>query len=212
MRLPPHAAAIVALALFTMGSCVRHETPGIDASRTEGSELRQGPAPEGGEAYAGVSIYALDATLTDQVGRAVRLQDLAGKVVVTAMTYTSCPAVCPRIASDMQDVERRLPDHARNGVQFVLFSLDPGRDTPEARRRFAATHHLSERWRFLAGTDDDVRDLAAVLGLKYQRTDDGEIAHSATILVLDRTGVVRYRQAGLSADHSDILAAIASAR
>jgi protein SCO1/2 len=159
-----------------------------------------------------VSIYALDSAFTDQDGRTVRLKDLAGKVVVAAMTYTSCQAVCPRIVSDMQGVERQLPDHARNGVQFVLVSLDPARDTPEARRRFATEHRLSEHWQFLAGSDEDVRDLAAVLGMKYQREDTGDVAHSALIVVLDRTGVVRHRQAGLNSDSSDILAAIAAAR
>ncbi len=219
MKINAARMAILAMAIGALG-CGRGANPRAEAPGLHGSSPSvQGESAPGlqGEsasqsAYAGVSIYALDSALTDQDGRALRLKDLAGKVVVAAMAYTSCPAVCPRIVADMQAVEGQLPEHARNGVQFVLFSLDPTRDTPEVRRRFAAEHRLSGHWTFLAGTDDDVRDLAAVLGMKYQREDNGETAHSAMIFVLDRTGVVRHRQAGLNGDNAQILAAIAATR
>lgn len=212
MKINAQRMAIVAMMIAASGcgreTASRAEAPG----RQAGSAAATPGASASESSYAGVSIYALDSAMTDQDGRSVRLKDLAGKVVVAAMTYTSCPAVCPRIVADMQAVEGQLPDHARNGVQFVLVSLDPTRDTPEARRRFAAEHRLSGHWTLLAGTDDTVRDLAAVLGMKYQREDNGDIAHSAIIVVLDRTGVIRHRQAGLSADNAEILAAIAAAR
>ena len=56
-----------------------------------------------------------------------------------------------------------------------------------------------------------MRDLAAVLGVKYQAEEDGEIAHSAMIFVIDRDGVVRHRQVGLSQDPQDLVAALAHA-
>jgi hypothetical protein len=109
--------------------------------------------------------------------------------------------------------EGRLSPGDKAGVTFALFSLDPGRDTPAVMRQFAAEHGLDRsRWRLFAANDEGVRDLAAVLGVKYKREASGDIAHSAMIFVIDRQGVVRHRQVGLSKNPRDLVAALARAR
>ncbi|MEO5618781.1 MAG: SCO family protein [Candidatus Eisenbacteria bacterium] len=156
-------------------------------------------------------IYGLDLPLIDQEGRPLVLADLRGRVLVAAMMYGSCKSVCPRVTEDMKAVEARLPRLDRDRVEFVLFSLDPGRDTPAALRRFAGEHALDlSRWRLLAASEDGVRDLAAVLGLKYKPEAGGEIAHSAMIFVIDREGIVRLRQEGLNKDPSALVAAVSA--
>jgi protein SCO1/2 len=125
------------------------------------------------------------------------------------MVYTSCTSVCPRVTENMQAVERLLPAGVREQASFVLFSLDPGRDTPVALQRFAVDHALdASRWRLFATSEDGVRDLSAVFGVKYRPEADGEIAHSAMIFVVDRTGVVRHRQVGITSDHDPLVRAV----
>jgi protein SCO1/2 len=155
------------------------------------------------------SIYGLDLPLTDQDGHALVLSDLRGRVLVAAMMYSNCKSVCPRVTEDMKGIERQLAHRDRDRVEFVLFSLDPGRDTPAALRGFAREHGLDpSRWRLLAASQDGVRDLAAVLGVKYKSESGGEIAHSAMIFVIDRDGVVRHRQVGLNQDPRELIAAL----
>jgi cytochrome oxidase Cu insertion factor (SCO1/SenC/PrrC family) len=92
-----------------------------------------------------------------------------------------------------------------------LFSLDPARDTPAAWRKFGHDHRLDPaRWRLLTASDGGERDLAAVLGLKYQALDNGDVAHSAMIVVLDPAGVVRYRRTGVNQNLDEVIAALAS--
>ena len=158
------------------------------------------------------SIYDLDLALTDQNGRPRALADLRGRVLVAAMMYTSCTSVCPRVVDDMRGVEQQLSAHDREGVDFVLFSLDPGRDSPSALRQFATDHGLAAGWRLFAAPADGVRELSAVLGVKYQAQDDGQIAHSAMIFVVDREGVVRHRQMGINQDRRALTEALALAR
>jgi protein SCO1 len=161
----------------------------------------------------GPSIYDLDLALTDHDGRTLALADLRGRVLVAAMVYSSCRSVCPRVTEDMKGIEKQISDQGRKDVGFVLFSLDPGRDTPAALRQFAGEHALDlSRWRLFASSEDGVRDLSAVLGVKYQPEDNGEIAHSAMIFVIDREGVVRHRQVGLSQNPQELVAALAHAR
>jgi protein SCO1/2 len=94
-------------------------------------------------------------------------------------------------------------------VSFVLVSLDPPRDSPRALRRFAREHHLDlTRWRLLAPSEEDVRDVAAVLGVRYGPAASGEIVHSGLIVALDRNGVVRHRQVGVGQGLKPLLDAV----
>lgn len=194
---------VLALAM-TLGACARD-----DRTVPSSAPVSQ-PAPA--SASEGESIYDLDLALTDQDGATLTLADLRGRTLVAAMMYSSCTSVCPRITQDMKGIEKQLSARNHPDVGFVLFSLDPGRDTPAALRQFAATHALSNsRWRLFTASEDGVRDLAAVLGVKYKAEEGGEFAHSAMIFVIDRKGVVRHRQVGLNQDSSGLISALAQA-
>jgi protein SCO1/2 len=77
-------------------------------------------------------------------------------------------------------------------------SIDPEHDTPEALRALARARGLDpSRWRLLGAPDDTVREVAAVLGIRYRRLADGSFNHSSVITLLDRAGVIQARVEGL---------------
>lgn len=198
-RLQGAAALMLALALFGCGG--RNEPPAENSHEVVESD-----------SVGALSLYDLPLKLTDQHGAARTLADLRGRPLVVAMIYTSCESVCPRITEDMKAVEASLPAEDLAGSDFVLFSLDPGRDTPQALEAFAKSHQLDQsRWRLFATDEAGVLDLAAVLGVKHRRAEDGEIAHSAIILIVDREGVVRYRQVGMGEDPAALIQALHAA-
>jgi protein SCO1/2 len=195
------AGRVLVLAALIAGgaACERRD----DGAATAASAARASATPSGEG-----SIYDLDVQLTNQDGRVLALADLRGRPLVAAMIYTSCTAVCPRVTQDMKMVERALAN--RPDIQFVLLSLDPGRDTPAALRAFAASHQLaSSRWQLLAGSEEGVREIAAVLGVKYKIEASGEIAHSAIIVAVDPAGQIRHRQVGLNQDARELIASLA---
>ena len=157
------------------------------------------------------SLFELDFPLIDRDGRERHLTEFAGGPVVASMVYTSCKSVCPRITADLQALDRALPPELRARTRFVLFSLDPARDTPAALAAFAREHELDARWTLLAAKEDDMRTLAAILGVRFRPDADGEIAHSAVIAVLDGRGVLRHRQMGLGTDSAPLVEALRSA-
>jgi protein SCO1/2 len=160
---------------------------------------------------SGPSIYDLDLPLVESTGQPLNLADLRGRPMVAAMLYTSCTTVCPRITEDMKGIERALPPGQRDAVTFAVFSLDPERDTPAVLRRFAGEHQLDRsRWRLFAASADNVRTLAAALGVQYARQTSGEIAHSAMIFVIDPDGTVRHRKTGLAVDSNAVSEAVAA--
>ena len=113
----------------------------------------------------------------------------------------------------MQALDRSLPARVRARTRFVLFSLDPERDTPAALRRFAADHGLDPaRWTLLAAGPDDMRTIAAVLDVRFRPDTGGEIAHSAVVVVAGPDGVIRHRQNGLDGDPASLVAAVSAAK
>ena len=144
------------------------------------------------------SVYELSASLVDQDGRKVALDLFRGHPVLISMFYTTCPDACPLLIADLKRIERELPPASRGALRVVLVSLDPKRDTPEALRGLARAHGLdTSRWRLLCARDDTVREIAAVLGLRYRQLLAGGFNHSSVITLLDPAGVVLARVEGV---------------
>jgi protein SCO1/2 len=142
----------------------------------------------------GDSLYLLDASFLDQHERRVRLDVARGHPVIITMMYASCSDTCPLLIADIRRIEAALPAPIREDVHVVLVSLDPRRDTPERLRALADLHRLDDRrWHVLAGSDDAVRDVAAVLGVRYRQLPSGVINHSSVLTLLERDGVVAAR-------------------
>ena len=155
------------------------------------------------------SLYQLESKWTSDVGREVKLGVLRGRPQIVAMFFTSCEYACPIIAGNMKAIEQALPEALRGKVGFLLVSFDVERDTPEALKTYRAKEKLAPaRWTLLRGKEDDVRELAALLGINYQRDARGQFSHSNIITVLNAEGEVAFQQAGLNKDTRETVAAI----
>jgi protein SCO1 len=147
----------------------------------------------------GDSVYQLTDAFQDQRGAEARLDVFRGHPVLMSMFYASCTDTCPLLIAELHRIEASLAPALRADLRVILVSLDPARDTPSALGRLADTHRIdAARWRLLRGTDDSVRDVAAVLGVKFRRLSKGTIDHSTVIAVLDRRGVVESRIEGIT--------------
>jgi len=163
--------------------------------------------PPAGAPSRSQSVYALSAALVDQHGQRVGLDLFRGYPVLISMFFASCPDACPLLIADIQRIEAELPPRVRADLRVVLVSFDTERDTPEALLALAKARGLDQsRWRLLRAPDDTVREIAALLGIKYRRLPDGSFNHSSLITLLDRAGVVQSRLEGIGQPHADLLA------
>jgi protein SCO1/2 len=161
----------------------------------------------------GDSVYALSASLVDQRGRPVGLDIFRGHPVLISMFYATCPDSCPLLIADLQRIERELPLRIKGDLRIVLVSVDPGRDTPEALRALARARQVDEsRWRLLRAPEDTVREIAALLGIKYRRLPDGNFNHSSVITLLDPNGVILVRDEAIGGSHATLLRSLRAAQ
>ena len=97
-------------------------------------------------------------------------------------------------------------------VDFLLVSIDATRDTPAALAAFREKRQLArERWTLLRGEADDVRELAALLGVNFAEDARGQFAHTNLITLLNAEGEITFQHAGLKQDPALLIAAIEKA-
>lgn len=137
----------------------------------------------------GPSLYPVTATLHDEHGATVGVDVFRGHPVVVSMFYGSCPVACPMIVSHVKQIEAELPPATRSDLRVLLVSFDGENDTPAALANIAVARGLdTSRWTLASGSDGDVRQIAAVLGVSYRKMGGGGFAHDSVLTVLDREG------------------------
>lgn len=76
--------------------------------------------------------------LTDSSGQRTTAEPYLGKATLLYFGFTNCPDMCPTTLSDIKVALQALGDEAE-GVQVLLITVDPERDTPEAMQRYTRT-------------------------------------------------------------------------
>ena len=162
--------------------------------------------------FSKTSLYQADATFTTDTGTACKLGTFRGRPVVLAMFFGSCSYACPLTVTDIQAIRAQLPAELRDRAAFVLVSFDVARDTPAALAAYRTQRDLDSAWTLLRGTEDSVRELAALLGVKYKREADGAFAHSNLITILNAQGEIVHQRPGLKGGIGEAAAAVVAAK
>lgn len=154
---------------------------------------------EPGKPLTDGSIYQLESKWTSDYGKEIQLGRLRGRPQVLVMFFAQCEFACPILLKDLKAIETGLPENLRNEVGFTLISFDTKHDTVEALHLYREAQKLSpERWTLLRGAVDDVRELAALLGINFKEDARGQFAHSNLITILNAEGEVVHQVKGLS--------------
>jgi protein SCO1 len=126
--------------------------------------------------------------LTAQSGQAFDSSVLDGKIWVADFIYTTCPGPCPRMTSQMHQVQQAISK--LGDVRLVSFTIDPAEDTPKVLAHYAQVHGASAAmWYFLTGPVPTLQMLdrdAFKLG-----NIDGTLEHSTRFVLVDRQGRIR---------------------
>ncbi|OEI79803.1 electron transporter SenC [Formosa algae] len=179
---------IVAILVLGLVSCKQNNTAVAEATETSNES----------ETISDMSIYNLPSTWTNQNGKDIQLKDLKGDVLVMVMIYTTCKAACPRLVADMRNIEKRLPESTSGKVKMIFVSIDPETDTPERLKVFAQENFMDqEPWTFLRSTEENTREFAAVLAVKYKEISPMDFSHSNIISVFNDAGELVFQQEGL---------------
>lgn len=135
------------------------------------------------------SVYQIKMPFTDDRGRMVSLRDWSGRPAIVTMEYANCRFICSITLQRLKDVQAAA-DRAKRHFEFIVLSLDPKNDTPEAWTRYRKTRELDrENWHFLTASVSDTPGLARQLGVRYWLYDE-HIMHDFRLLRLNEEGQI----------------------
>lgn len=140
--------------------------------------------------------------LTDSCGRSFDSHSLDGKVWVADFIYTRCPGPCPRMTSQMHEVEKKVKSDGH--VRLISFTVDPAHDTPAVLNDYA---HLfgapTQQWYFLTGSPETLHQLARNVFMVGDLV--GVMDHSTRFILVDEKRRIRGFYSTLDASGIDPL-------
>lgn len=139
---------------------------GAAASVADNSEFSSARIPQ-------VRVY-------DQSGKQLNFYNdlVKGRTVAINFIFTTCTTICPPLTATFRRVQQDLAQQAIP-AQLISISVDPGTDTPERLRSFAAKFKAEEGWTFVTGEKSEIDTLLRALGVAVADKND----HTPMILV-----------------------------
>lgn len=133
-----------------------------------------------------------DFAMTDHEGRARKLSDFKGKVVVVFFGFLNCPDVCPTTLARFAAVMQALGDQASH-VQVLMVTVDPERDTTEVLGQYVTA--FDARFLGLRGTPEELKAAARDFKTVYMRSPTPAggytMDHTTSSFALDSEGRTR---------------------
>jgi len=161
----------------------------------------------------------LDTELLDERGQRVTLGQVLSpdRPTILTLAYFRCPMLCSLVLKGLAKGLRETPLQLGKDYDVLTLSIDP-RDTAEAATKWRA-RYLQEMgqpeqapWRFLTGSEAQVRKVANAVGFgyMYDKSSD-QYAHAAAAMVLTPGGGVSRYLYGVDFPSMDMRLAILEA-
>jgi protein SCO1/2 len=147
--------------------------------------VRGGPASYRGSEPPG-TIRLPEFALRTFDGRAVRSDELRGRVVLVTFLDSQCTEACPILASQIARALDRLGADERRDVAAVAISTDPAEDTPRSVRAFLEKQNALGKLLYLTGPGAELRAAWKRFQILSSEESGEDTLHSAPLRVYDR--------------------------
>ena len=157
----------------------------------------------------------LDATFSDERGRAVRLGSLvAARPTIVVPAYYGCSNLCTVVLRGLAAGLAAAGLRPGRDVDVVAISIDP-RDTPAValQKQRALFPDGAAGWHFLTGDDASIAHVTDALGYRYAYVaTEHQYAHAAGVAVIAPNGRIGRILYGVAFAPGELRAALANAR
>jgi protein SCO1 len=144
--------------------------------------FRGGELPPGVDGRRAPGLHLRDAR-----GGTLDTAELRGRPYAITFLYVHCPDVCPLIGDETRRALALLGRQAAR-VAAVAVSVDPSGDTPGAVRAWLRRHHLPANFRYLIGSERQLKPVWKAYYAAPQIPGRPESTHSASIWLVDAAG------------------------
>lgn len=149
----------------------------------------------------GVKWPIEDFNVTDHNGEPFGLKDLEGKVWMANFIFANCPDICPPMTYNMGKLQKMAKEEGIENIEFVSFTVDPEKDTPEALKAYGEQFQLDfSNYHFLTGYSQEFIEEFALENFKALVKKDSEdyVIHQSYFYLVDKDGTTRKYYSGLN--------------
>ena len=156
--------------------------------------------------YDPIPLFAF----TNQDGKIITNDFIAGKIAVVDFFFTNCTSICPMLSSQMARLQHSVKsENINDQVVFLSHTVDPKNDTPEALKAYAERMGADfSNWNFVTGNEEDIY-WQAKEGYKLTAfpsdTAQGGFFHTDQIALIGQEGKIRGYYDGTSTKAVDQL-------
>ncbi len=133
--------------------------------------------------------------LQNQDSLVITHHDFKGKVTVVDFFFVGCPTICPKMTSNLVNVQNKFKDRLDFGI--ASFSINPKYDTPTRLKKYAERYKVTHpNWHFLTGDKEQVYNLARKGFNIFAEENEGVpggFEHSGYFALIDKQGYLRSR-------------------
>ena len=141
-----------------------------------------------------VSHKIEDFVLVNERGNYFGSKNLQGTIHVANFIFTSCTHICPKMTTNMVEVERKFKNNS--DVNLVSFTVTPWLDSPDVLKKYKEEFTLnSKNWHFLTGEKNKIYTLARKSYFAEEEIgftkDSADFLHTEHFILVDKNFRIR---------------------
>ncbi len=134
-----------------------------------------------------------DFSFVNQNGKTITQKDYEGKVYVADFFFTTCGSICPKMTTNLVDVQQAFIDNPE--VMLLSHSVFPETDSIPVLKAYAKKHGVVDRkWNLVTGDKKEIYSLArkSYLAVKLGKPSElYDMVHTENFVLVDQKRRVR---------------------
>ena len=134
-----------------------------------------------------------DFSFTNQNGETITQKDYEGKVYVADFFFTTCKSICPKMTTNLVDVQKAFLHNPK--VKLLSFSVMPDVDNVSVLKEYAKINGVVDsKWNLVTGDKKAIYTMArkSYLAVKQGKPDEQyDMVHTENFVLVDSKKRVR---------------------
>ena len=134
-----------------------------------------------------------DFSFTNQNGKTITQKDYEGKIYVADFFFTTCKSICPKMTTNLVDVQKAFLDNPK--VKLLSFTVMPDVDNVSVLKEYAKINGvIDSKWNLVTGDKRAIYTMArkSFLAVKQGKPDElYDMVHTENFVLVDSKKRVR---------------------
>lgn len=134
-----------------------------------------------------------DFSFTNQNGKTITQKDYEGKIYVADFFFTTCKSICPKMTTNLVDVQKAFLDNPK--IKLLSFTVMPDIDSVSILKDYAKINGVVDsKWNLVTGDKKAIYTMArkSFLAVKQGKPDEiYDMVHTENFVLVDSKKRVR---------------------